>query len=443
VKALIPEEKILLDRYMSLSKNSYELYKKAQRLIPDGITRRGMFFPPYPVYIVRGEGCRIFDADGREYLDYTSNLGPLILGHKHPKVLEKIMEQLKCGTVLGGPTELEIRMAEKILEAYPSGEQVLFCASGTEANMVGFRSIRAYTGKDKILKFEGAFHGTSDFFIEGKGVPIVIQENTINVPFNDIEKFQSAIKRYRNELAAVFVEPVMRGIPPNPEFLAQVRKITEENGVLLVFDEVVTGYRLCRGGAQEKWRVKADMTLLGKIVGGGMPIGVVVTSNELLGSFRAQKISGLEEDPPFISHAGTYNAHPITLRAGLSTLEELTPNVFRHLEEMGTNLRNGMEKVSEKVGIVTQIVGVGSIFNVYFTDKPVIDASSAKRANRFLQRVYDLNMIVRGIYPAKMHCSFISVPITNKEVEQTLAAMEDTLFDMKPIIQRIQPELLC
>jgi glutamate-1-semialdehyde 2,1-aminomutase len=437
----ISEEEVLIEKYNSMSKTSRKLYERACKVFPDGSTRRGLFFPPYPAYIVKGEGCRVYDIDGREYIDYTSNLGPLILGHKNPRVMKAIKEQLECGTVLGGPTELEIQLAEKILESFPSGEQVIFCASGTEANMLGLRVVRAYTGKEKILKCEGAFHGTSDGFSEGPGISQGILAKTVTVPFNDIERFEVAIKKHRDELAAVFIEPILRGIPPKPDYLKQVKKITEENGVLLVFDEVVTGFRLSRGGAQGKWGVRPDMTLLGKLIGGGFAIGALVAKKEMLKPFKPIRASGLAVDRPPISHAGTWNAHPVAMAAGLATLEELTPSAYAHLDETGETLRQGMEKAAERAGIVVQVVGVGSVFHIYFTDQPIIDSASAKTGNQLFLRHYDLNLIIRGIYPAKAHCSFISTPVTNREVKQTLEAVEDTLHSMKPLVQKLAPSL--
>jgi glutamate-1-semialdehyde 2,1-aminomutase len=215
--------------------------------------------------------------------------------------MKAIKEQLECGTVLGGPTELEIRLAEKILESLPSGEQVIFCASGTEANMLGLRVVRAYTGKEKILKCEGAFHGTAIDFSEGPGISEDVAAKALSVPFNDIERFEAAVKRHRDELAAVFMEPILRGIPPRPDYLKQVEKITRENGVLLVFDEVVTGFRLSRGELKEMG-VKPDMTLLGKLIGGGFAVGALVTRKELLKPFKSTKMAGLSVDrPPFLT----------------------------------------------------------------------------------------------------------------------------------------------
>jgi glutamate-1-semialdehyde 2,1-aminomutase len=436
------DEKALLEKYLSLSKKSSMLYERARRVIPDGSTRRGIFFPPYPAYIVRGEGCRVWDADGREYIDYTNNLGPLILGHKHPRVISAVKEQLECGTLLGGPTELEVQFAEKILEAYPSGEEVLFCASGTEANMIGLRAVRAYTGKEKILKWAGAFHGTSDGFSEGVGIPKDILAKSYVTPFNDIDQFEAAVKKYKDELAAVFVEPIMRGLPPKVGFLNQVREITKKYGVLLVFDEVVTGFRLARGGAQEKWGVKPDMTLLGKIIGGGFAVGAVVTFRELMKPYKPKPSTGLVVERPPISHAGTWNAHPIALAAGLATFRELTRDAYAHLSKMGNSLMGGMREILGKKGIVAQICGVDSVFHIYFTNQPVIDTASSKTANGLLLRCYDMGMMLRGIYPAKAHCSFVSTPITTDEVSRTLKAFEETLDDLKPFIKKTAPSLI-
>jgi len=438
----VSEEEVLIEKYRSVSKTSRKLYERACKVFPDGSTRRGLFFPPYPAYIVKGEGCRVYDVDGREYIDYTSNLGPLILGHKNPRVMKAIQEQLECGTVLGGPTELEVRLAEKILGSLPSGEQVIFCASGTEANMLGLRVARAYTGKEKILKCEGAFHGTSDGFSEGPGILQDLLTKTITVPFNDIERFEAAIKKHRDELAAVFIEPILRGIPPEPDYLKQVRKVTEENGVLLVFDEVVTGFRLSRAGAQGKWGVRPDMTLLGKIIGGGFATGALVAKKEMLKPFKPMRFSGLTVDRAPISHAGTWNAHPVAMAAGLATLQELTPSAYAHLDEVGEALRQGMEKAAERAGIIVQVVGVGSVFHIYFTDQAIVDSASAKTGNQLLLRHYDLHLITRGIYPAKAHCNFISTPVKNREVKQTLEAIEDTLHSMKPLVRKIAPSLI-
>lgn len=438
----LSDENKLLERYLSLSKRSASLYERARRVIPDGSTRRGIFFPPYPLYLTRGEGCRVWDIDEREYIDYTNNLGPLILGHKHPSVMLAIKKQLECGTVLGGPTELEIRIAEIILENYNSGGEVLFCASGTEANMIALRAVRAYTKKEKIIKWEGAFHGTSDSFTECIGIPEDVLAKTIVTPFNDIDRFEDSVKKYKDELAAVFVEPVTRGLPPNPQFLKQVREVTLKYNILLVFDEVVTGFRLARGGSQEKWGVKADITLLGKIVGGGFGIGVAVMPRELMKPYKSISIKDLVVDRPAISHAGTWNAHPVALAAGLATINELKPDSYIHLSKIGNSLMGGMREILEKVGIRAQICGADSIFDIFFTSEPVVDNASAKKTNAHIRRCYDMGMILRGIYPAKAHCSFISTPVSDHEVSITLKAFQDTLEDLKPFIREIAPSLL-
>jgi glutamate-1-semialdehyde 2,1-aminomutase len=432
----------LIEQYREISQQSLSMYEKAIKVFPSGVTRRTVFFPPYPNYIVRGEGCRIYDLDGREYIDYANNYGPLILGHCPPGVTKAIGDQLQHGTVLGGPTELEIDLAEKILEAIPSGEQVLFCASGSEAGMISLRALRAYTGKEKILRCAGSYHGSSDFFVHGTGVSKDISAKTVSVPFNDIEEFEKAVKKHKHELAAVYMEPIMRGIPPEPSYLRQVRRITENHGIMLVFDEVVTGFRLSRGGAQQRWNITPDVTMLGKLIGGGLPIGAVVASKKILAAYASSATSGLKFDAPAIIHGGTYNAHPLAMAGGLATLEELTPSVYAHLDSMGELIRSGMKDTLGRAGVKAQIVGISSVFHIHFTDQNVIDSQSASSADPYLQRYFDLSMLVRGIFTAKAHCSFISSPVTKEEVSQTLGAFEQTIDSMKPLIAKVAPRLL-
>lgn len=436
------EEKELIDQYMACTEISRQVYGRACAVLPNGNTRRALLYNPYPVYIVRGDGCKIYDADGREYIDYTSNLGPLILGHQPPKVSRAIRKQFENGSVLGGPTELEVRFAEEIIKAFPSGEQILYCASGTEANMLALRAVRAYTGKDVIIKCEGSFHGTADCFLEGPGIPNDISKKMVMVPFNDIESFERALKRNKDKVAAVFIEPVMRGIPPKPGYLAQIRELTSQYGILLVFDEVVTGLRISRGGAQEKWEVSADVTVLGKIIGGGLPAGAVVASRALLKQFRSEDHASLSGDRPQLAVSGTWNAHPLAMAAGLAVLEELDDGAYRHLDEMGSDLSEGILKAAAKAGIIIKVVGIGSIFHVYFTDKDVVDASGIKAAEPLLQRYYDLSLIMKGIYPAKAHCSFISTPVTRREVEKTVCAVQETFYSMKALIKKVAPRLI-
>jgi glutamate-1-semialdehyde 2,1-aminomutase len=366
----------------------------------------------------------------------------LILGHNHPAVVEAIERQLASGTVLGGPTHVEIDLAEQILEGFPSGEHVVFCSSGTEANMIGLRMLRALSGKEKIVKCDGAFHGTSDSFVTGVGVPNDVDKRTISVPFNDIDEFERAVRQHKGEIAAVFMEPVTRGIPPKEGYLKAVREITKEHRLPLVFDEVVTGFRFTWGGVEKHWGVSADMTILGKIIGGGLPAGAVVASKDVFAPFELKRVDGLHIEGPDVFLGGTYNGHPLAMAAGLATLKELSPEQYKHINELGLSLRIGMEKASEKAGIRTQSVGIGSIFNLYFTKNPIYDVATSKTENTYLQRCFDLGLITKGVFPAKAHCSFISTPTSAEELDRTLEAVEQTLYELKPVVQNSVPELI-
>lgn len=441
-KSFSNEESRLISDYMKITPKSKDSYTRACNCIPNGNTRRALFYNPYPVYISRGEGCKVYDIDGNEYLDYANNLGSIILGHNHPELLDVIKEQLNKGTVLGGPTELEIELAEGILEAFPHGENVLYCATGTEANMIALRAVRAYTGKKTILRIEGSFHGTANDFMEGPGIPEEVLANSIKVPFNDIDSFENAIMNHKEKLAAVYIEPVFRGIPPKPGYLNKIREITSNNNILLVFDEVVTGFRVGRGGAQEKYNVKADVTLLGKIIGGGFPVGAVVASRDILKLFRSKQSTSLVVERPPLAHAGTWNAHPLVMAAGLAVLRELGQNEYNHLDNMGNLLRKGIEDVFDKIGLKSRVYGIGSIFHTCFTNNEIVDSESAKTSIEYLQRYFDLSLLLKNIYPAKAHFSFISTPTKKGDIEYTLEVMEETLNSMMPIIKENYPFLV-
>jgi len=312
-----PLERSLVEQYTAASYESRRRFERARAVLPGGLTRRTVYFPPYPNYIERGEGCRIYDVDGRSYIDLACNYGPLILGHRHPRVMRAIEAQLERGTVLGGPTELEAELAEVILRAVPSGEQVLFCSSGTEANMLGLRALRAYTGREKILRCVGSFHGTSDSFGEGPGIPHGVGDRTVTVPFNDAGLLEEAVRKHRAELAA-----------------------------------------------------------------------------------------------------------------GLATLEELTDGAYAHLERTGEALTAGLREAAESSAVGARIVGVGSIFQVHFTDAPVTDAASAASGSRRLARLFDLALLLRGVFPAKAHCSFVSTPLTRSDVQQVVDAARDAFREI-------------
>lgn len=434
-----------VEEYVKRTPTSQKIHEKACSVFPTGATRAPFFMWPYPTYVKRAEGCRIWDVDENEYVDYVCNMGPLILGHCHPKVLEAVKQQLGTGFWLGGASENEVKLAEKVARLYPTIEQLHFCPSGTEACMNAARAVRAYSGKERILITEGAYHGSSDSLYATAGVPKYLRAKVTRVPFNDVDALRDAVKELRDELAAVFIEPVLGragSLAPKENYLQAVREITEENDVLLVFDEVVTGFRLAPGGASERFGVRPDMATFGKILGGGFPCGAFGGKREIMDAFAYPSTNSLKVADPRISHPGTFNDHKIAMAAGLATLNELNAAAYEHLEEVGQRIRNGLGQLSRDLGIQARVTGIGSIFHIHFTDKEITDMSSASRGSPLLIRCYDIHMANRGINLAKAHSNFCSTPLTNRDVDQTLAAVQDTLGAMKPIIREVAPNLI-
>jgi glutamate-1-semialdehyde 2,1-aminomutase len=434
-----------IEEYLKRTWTSRKIYEEACEVLPSGSTRAPFFMWPYPTYMKRAEGCRIWDVDGNEYIDYVCNMGPLILGHRHPKVLEVVKQQLESGFWLGGPSELEVKLAEKISELYPSVEQLQFCPTGSEACMNAARVVRAYTGKEKIVATEGSYHGSSDSLYPIAGIPRELLAKVTRVPFNDIEALEKEVKELKGELAGVFIEPVLGGagsLSPREGYLKAVREITEENDVPLVFDEVVTGFRLAPGGAAERFGVKPDIAIFGKILGGGFSGSALGGIREIMDVFAYPVTNSLRVVDPLVPHPGTFNDHKVSMAAGLATLDELKADVYEHLEKVGKRIRNGLKQLCFDLSIKAQVTGIASMFHIHFTDSEIIDVNSARRANSLLIRYYDINMANRGINLAKAHSSFCSTPLTDKDVDQTLNAMEDTLTIMKPVIREVAPNLI-
>jgi glutamate-1-semialdehyde 2,1-aminomutase len=394
----------------------------------------------------RAKGCRLWDADGNVYVDYVCNMGPLILGHNHPKVVRAVKQQLETGFLMGGTSELEIKLAEKIIERYPVAEQVGFFPSGTEACMNAARAVRAYTGKDKIVALEGSYHGTSDSLYPSEGIPKDLQAKVTRAPFNDAETLERTVKELKEDLAAVFIEPILGragSLAPKEGYLKAVREITEKHDVLLVFDEIVTGFRLARGGASERFGVKPDLATFGKIIGGGFACAAVGGIKEVMDGFAYPPAkNSLEIVNPRIPHPGTFNDHKISMVAGLATLNELTSEAYEHLENVGQRMRNGLKQLCQELGIKAEITGIASIFHIHFTDKEIVDINSAKLENSLLIRHYDVNMANRGINLAKAHASFCSTPVKMSDVNRTLKAAKETLTAMKPLISEVAPNLV-
>ncbi|HET9221861.1 MAG TPA: aspartate aminotransferase family protein, partial [Roseiflexaceae bacterium] len=326
-------------RYHDSTPRSQALYQRATGALPGGNTRTTLYMQPYPFYFDHGSGCRVYDADGNERLDFINNYTSLILGHAHPKVVAAVERQVGRGLSAAAPTELEVALAEAIKERLPSIDLLRFTNSGTEATMLALRAARAYTGREKIAKIIGSYHGSHDYAsadpaTANAGIPESVVDTLVMLPFNDPQAAEQIVERHRHELAAVIVEPVMGAggvIAAEPKFLQTLRAITARHGIALIFDEVIA-FRLGYHGAQGRYGITPDLTTLGKIIGGGLPVGAVGGREALMACFDPRR-------PGAIGHGGTFNGNPMTMAAGLATLEELTSATYEHLEALGRDLK--------------------------------------------------------------------------------------------------------
>ncbi|MFM1652330.1 glutamate-1-semialdehyde 2,1-aminomutase [Brevibacillus sp. B_LB10_24] len=415
--------------------NSKQLFDEARQYIPGGVNSPVRAFGSVggtPVFIQKGEGSRMTDVDGNTYIDYIGSWGPLILGHSHPRVLAAIQEAAVLGTSFGAPTERETQMAKLVCEIVPSVEVVRMVNSGTEATMSALRLARGYTKRDKIMKFEGCYHGHADSLLikagsgvatlglpDSPGVPQSTAVNTITVPYNDLDSVRLAFEQFGAEIAAVIVEPVggnMGVVPPLPEFLPGLREITQSYGALLIFDEVMTGFRVARGGAQELYGIKPDLTTMGKVIGGGLPVGAYGGRREIM-----------EQIAPAgpIYQAGTLSGNPLAMAAGLATLQELgKPGAYEQLEARSARLAEGLGDNARKLGIVHTVNRVGSMVCLFFTDTPVVNYETAKKSDVKLFSAYFHNMLAEGVMlpPSQFEGMFVSLAHTEEDIERTIDA---------------------
>ena len=414
---------------------SSELFKKAKELIPGGVNspvRAAKAVDAEPLFIQKGQGCYIWDADGNRYIDYVCSWGPLILGHAYPAVLEAIKEVIQNGTSFGAPTELEVKMAEMITEMIPSVEMVRMVNSGTEATMSAIRLARAYTGREKIIKFDGCYHGHSDsllvaagsgvatFGIPGSpGIPEDIAKHTISLPYNNLSSVKEVFDRIGNQIAAVIVEPIagnMGVVLPEDGFLKGLRDITERYGALLIFDEVITGFRVSAGGAQQLFGIQPDLTCLGKIIGGGFPVGAYGGKKEIM-----RHISP-EGD---VYQAGTLSGNPVAMAAGVATLRVLKDkSVYQELERKGKILFDGIKEKAKEKGIAVTVNWIGSMGSVFFTDQKVTDFNSVKKSDTDKFKKFYKEMLSNGIYlaPSPFEAIFVSYAHTDEALEYTVEA---------------------
>jgi len=408
--------------------------------------------------MVAGRGARLWDVDGNERIDFNFNNTTLVLGHNHPAVVAAAEEQLGRGTTLGAPTEVELALAEELIRRL-GADKVRFTPSGTEANIQAVRLARSYTGKEKIAKCEGAYHGSWDAVDisvappldragpreaprsvrQHEGIPQGVLDNTLVFPFNDAEAAEALVKRHRDDLAAVIVEPVQRDMPPRPAFLETLREVTERYGVLLIFDEVIS-FRLSPGGAQRLYGVTPDITTLGKIIGGGFPVGAYASTDEVMKPLAIPETRFPDLKAARLGFSGTFNAHPVTMAAGLAVMKELRPPVYERMAALGRRMREGLRSILGEEGVTAHVGGVGSFFHVIWTREEVVDYRTAATGDPAISRYLSLDLMNRGIY--LLGHPNVSAVTTEKDVETALAAVRESVKALRPIIEERAPHLI-
>lgn len=414
---------------------SAALFSEAQQLIPGGVNSPVRAFRSVggqPRFIARAKGPRLYDADGNTYLDYVLSWGPMILGHASAPVIAAIKKAAARGTSYGAPTELEVTLARMIHEAFPSMEKIRLVSSGTEAVMSAVRAARGFTKRDGVLKFEGCYHGHSDYLLakagsglatlgipDCPGVPADFAKHTLTAPYNDIRTVQQIIAQHRGRLACVIVEPIagnMGVVPPAPDFLPALRQVTAEHDILLIFDEVISGFRVSYGGAQALYGIKPDLTVLGKIIGGGLPVGAYGGRNEIMDLIAP---SGP------VYQAGTLSGNPLAVSAGIATLKQLKARgVYRKLEEKSAALAKGIGEAAKKAGIPLTQTRVGSMLTSFFTSGPIVDWNTVKQSDTKRYGQFFHQMLEQGVYlaPSQFEAAFLSTAHTSADIEKTIRA---------------------
>lgn len=412
---------------------STKLFADAREVIPGGVNSPVRAFRSVggqPLFIKKAKGAYLYDADDNRFVDYVLSWGPLILGHAPTPVIKALTRALARGTSYGAPTELEVRLARMIRDAVPSMEQVRLVSSGTEAVMSAIRLARAYTKRDAILKFEGCYHGHADYLLvkagsgvatlgmpDSPGVPAEFARFTLTAPYNDLKITQRLIELHARDLACIIVEPIagnMGVVPPAPDFLPTLRELTRAHGIMLIFDEVITGFRVGYGGAQALYGVTPDLTCLGKIIGGGLPVGAYGGSKELM-----QWIA--PEGPVY--QAGTLSGNPLAVTAGIETLKQLrAPGVYAKLEERAWYLAQGLREAATKAGVPVTQTRVGSMLGMFFTEGPVVDYQTAKTSNTAAYAKFFQRMLASGVYfaPSQFEAAFLSTAHTTQHLSDTI-----------------------
>ena len=419
---------------------SLEAWQKSKQFIPGGVNspvRAYRSVGGNPIFIQRGKGAKLYDIDGNEYIDYVASWGPLILGHAHPRVLATITGVMESGTSFGAPTELETDLAELIVDAVPSIDIVRLVNSGTEAAMSAIRVARGYTERDKIIKISGCYHGHADALLakagsgvatfglpDSSGVPADFTRHTLTVPFNDAEAVRQTIEANPDQIACLILEPIagnMGVIAPRDGYLHELREITDERGIVLIFDEVITGFRVAYGGAQALYDIIPDMTCLGKIIGGGLPVGAYGGKKEIM-----QEVAPIGD----VYQAGTLSGNPLAVSAGIAALKTLAePGVYNQLENLASALAEGLQDATQRNDIDTFHSRVGSMLMFYFTDKAIIDYESAQTSNTDRFGRYFRGLLEMGIYiaPSQFESGFVSLAHSQADVDRTTRAADEVL----------------
>jgi len=442
-----------LEDYIVRTQRSKEVYEKARKFLPGGVSSNGKFMKPHPMYFKEARGSAITDVDGNVYIDYQMGAGANILGHSSPCVIEAIHRQSEIILHPAVATELEVELAQKIEKYMPHISLLRFVNSGSEAATLAVRAARAFTKRNKIAKFEGHYHGQGDNLLvsvglgglsqrsgpdnapvstpENAGIMNEIVDDVVTLPFNDTEYCLKKLRENSKELAAVIMEPIagfgMGGIPAKRDFLEAIRETTEDLGILLIFDEVVTGFRIGMGGAAEYYKISPDLTTLGKIIGGGLPVGAYGGREDIMEKVvtPTREPSDLEEK---IFSSGTYSGNPMTMAAGLAVLKELEKGeVHRHINNLGSDLRNGLESIASDCGEAVRVTGLGSLFMTHFSSEPIQNMRDVVKANSKRLLEYHLGKLSKGIFIIPKHIGVVSAAHTKEEIERTLDASREVM----------------
>ncbi|MEK7446889.1 MAG: aspartate aminotransferase family protein [candidate division NC10 bacterium] len=428
-----------IDDYKAKTPRSRALFEEALRVMPGGNSRTTTFFDPYPFYISRGSGARIWDADGVERLDFNGNYTSLILGHAHPAVVTAIQETAAHGMSFPGPSELEIRLAEILTHRIPAMEAIRFANSGTEATMHAIRVARAFTGRSKIAKFEGAYHGTHDWVLVSvspdpaqagsrkrpksvawsAGVPPAVLKHVLVLPWNDLAACTAILEKHAADLAALIIDPMLANagmVPAREGFLEGLREVTARLGILLIFDEVIS-FRVASGGAQERFGIRPDLTTLGKIIGGGLAVGAFGGRADVMNFYDPRGGRGR------INHGGTFNANPLTMAGGVATLEQLTAQAYARLDALGNRLRDGVRRMLKRKKHPGQVTGTGSLFWLHWTKRRLSDFRSARPDDLKVPQQVFMGLVNEGVLMSQRGLGACSLVMTDADVDRFVEAL--------------------